>query len=438
MFSWGSGPKTYRRDEVIALARNRLGELSGEKARLDRETRESINQGIAIAEEIEGAGRDLSATLLPAFHPSSLAAAAFAIGLPPLASEPIQEYNEDLRRSQERLAYLNNDAEFLQRNDLLHPDYGSLLAARGELNGHLAALQPTLQPCENHPRWQKLTEDGYGTPHYTVGWWRLSYYANWKAGDEIEDLHGGKPFLEILDTYNSARASADVLEARRASVQSDIDRVQGKVDEHARLTQHLTTLVSEHLERTRQRLLQHLAQVQLADLPESTRNHPAFRTLLARWHALRAKRGYLEELRRVQLQTLSEALAKEQGQLNRQIIKLSRPKHSGFRLSQADAEKRYLSRSAKVNARLQRHHKIRTRVVEYHHYDRVDLTGPVLWWDVFHDGRDEGAYLPGVVQFRNRNADYRYQRWSNNDEAIAAAADLDSRNLDPLEDLDPS
>ena len=82
------------------------------------------------------------------------------------------------------------------------------------LREHQGTLAPFLNQCHSHPRFLHLLRNGYGTKSYTTPFWRLSYYSDRDAAQEILKLTGKRNFAEVVDEYRAAAESIGILEER--------------------------------------------------------------------------------------------------------------------------------------------------------------------------------------------------------------------------------
>ena len=405
----------------------RRTELSIEIDQLQKSEQEHGTMTAAVTRELEEAQRLLTEALLPSLDSQVLQAAGAWAGLPQLANTLLQEMNSDRQRSEQALAALNNDDEFQRREELIHPDHGTLVLARQEVGHHLDALEPLLRKCESHPRWRRLLQAAYGTPDYSVGWWRISYYSDWKAGDEILDRFPGLSFEQIRSQYLEADSARQVLQQRKQAVLDEFMRVQQKVDEHVRLTSHLQQLHSTYLLKAREQLAEQLSQLPPDLLADRARSWPAGQLLLARFSGLRAKWDYLHGIQNLQIRPLLNSLREEYRKLERQYYKYQRPKNANARFPLDKAEKSLVQRGQKVQQRMQHAQQLKQRVYAFDQYQLVQWVGPILWWDIFTDGRLDGSFLPEVARFRQMHPDYRFKRPKDSGQAESEAAAIHSQ-----------
>src|SRR5262249_35901624 len=152
------------------------------------------------------ATRDLGAALLPELTREHVARAVSLTGYASLAQEdPVGALAREQAAVAARVQEIEQDPRFRDRELLRHPRTGSLTRAKAELEELRAPLHAALSAAE-HPRLERLLEVGYGTPSYGVGFWRMSYYEDWKAGDEILAKFPEKKFWsDVRDEVLRAR-----------------------------------------------------------------------------------------------------------------------------------------------------------------------------------------------------------------------------------------
>ncbi len=82
------------------------------------------------------------------------------------------------------------------------------------LRDHQAALVPLIRECHGHPRFALLLRLGYGTGRYCTPFWRLSFYADRRAAEELCRRTGKKNFAALLRDYEAAIDSYETLNGR--------------------------------------------------------------------------------------------------------------------------------------------------------------------------------------------------------------------------------
>ena len=110
-----------------------------------------------------------------------------------------------------------------------------------------------------HPRLARLLEAGYGTSRYAVPFWRMSYYADWKAGDEIlERFPGKKEFAEVLAEYLEAVRTLETYDPKLESLKAEFTAGVQLEEELGASRQGLESLEPRWLGLARIALAEHL------------------------------------------------------------------------------------------------------------------------------------------------------------------------------------
>ena len=104
-----------------------------------------------------------------------------------------------------RTAEISELPIFQNRLLLRAPRTGTLVREITELEEFREPLAQVLQKA-GHPRLQRLLDVEYGLPSYSVPFWRLSYFADWKAGDEIVERGHGRQSVVTRCAATSVRA----------------------------------------------------------------------------------------------------------------------------------------------------------------------------------------------------------------------------------------
>jgi len=289
-----------------------------------------------------------------------------------------------------------------------------------------------------HPRLERLLGNGYDTPAYDVGWWRASYYADWKAGDEILERFPHKAsFSQVRDELVSARQAV-------AEYDSRIGELQGQLDQIARLEHHraacadsLTNLEANHLALWQQRLVKHLDVVDPAGLADRLGGDASAELLLKTIVGLGKKREYLFELARTQLDPLDNQVRRDLSKLERDLRKYSRPKKSGTRFPAAKFQHRFRDRRPRYSKLWSRYDRTYSTIYVFDDYGRSSFYRDFLWWDLMTDGRIDGSFCREVRDFHQHHPHYRWDRSRLADEQAAAAVIAADRS-DAVGAFDPS
>lgn len=161
--------------------------------------------------------QELSVRLLPSLEPAVVALAQQRTGLSFLLPTLFDILRQEREEIEARRRYLESLPEFrLSVSE-------SQRVAQAELKrirDHQAALVPLIRECHGHPRFALLLKLGYGTGRYATPFWRLSYYADRRAADELCRRTGKKNFAALLRDYEAAMDSYDTLNGRLESLKS--------------------------------------------------------------------------------------------------------------------------------------------------------------------------------------------------------------------------
>ncbi len=412
--------------ELRAALTRRLEEIETElreaDALRDRHTAERRKLELARGRALGAA----AAAILPALDDASRARAVRLSGFTPLRQEdPRAAIERERQELLARLGEIEADPRHRDRELLRAPRVGTLTRQIDELEEFRASLSAIVDAAA-HPRLERLLQTGYGTEAYDVGWWRASYYLDWKAGDEILEKLPGKTFAEVREELLRARDSLAVYDQKLGFLRDEIALGEALEREHAAATERLANLEQHHLQAWRERLAEHLSSLDPQALGDRLAGEPDVELLLKQALGLERKLAYLDEIVEKQAAPLRQALAEERRKIGRDLAKYSRPKNAHARVPRDKFERRFHERPAKLRKGLSRAgHSYET----VHHFDRWDrgrLVEDFLWWDVMTDGRLDGDFIPEVRRFHQAHPDWepasRAQLGEDDERAAAAAA----------------
>lgn len=415
---------TYSVSDFLRAAQQRNSEIDAELARIQQE----VQRNFTRQKELEGRKNqselELVTAILPAFTAEGLEQARAISGFQPLNAGLIEAMHRERQQLQARVAQIESEPGYVNRERLRDPISGELTLALQRLEEHRAALSPILDKCRQNKRFEHLIEVGYGTSQYKVGFWRLSYYLDWKAGDEVLEKFPGKTFAAVREEYlENARAVAD-LEPRRQELQAEVDAGAALEKEHDAAVARLQNLEALYLQETRQKLAQFLADCPEGALGKRLERYPELETMAKRWIGLSEQIRYLQRVNELQLGPLTADLNREKSKLSKDYAKYSRPKNSYQRFTQQNFDSRFGGRREKVQKRLDRYgHTVETIYV-FDDYGRGSLAESFLWWDVVTDGQVDGNFIPEVQDYYRRHPGHSYkrQRRSDQDDFDSAAS----------------
>lgn len=417
----------------VARAASRVGseltsvasELKEATARLDASRR-------SVAEARAAAAAELGAALLPALDPGALAAAANLTGHLALVNEdPIGAMQRERVALERRIVEIEREPDYADRELLRAPGSGTLTREEARLRYLSQELEVELARFE-HPRLGRLVNVDYGLETYDVPWWRVSYYGDWKAGDEIlERFPDMQTFAEVRSEYTRFLASMEDTGSRLAAIVTQIEAGAALEREMDGAREALATLETRHLAAAREGLVTHLLELDLESAGLRLGSDERLAPLVKRVSGLAHKERYLDEVAAKQLADIAQDLETERTKLGRTAEKYRRPKMAGATLPVETFRSRFEGRSERYRRRLERSDRYRQTIDGFDDYDRGRFANDFLWWDVMTDGRLDGDFIDDVATFRRDHPGYRYERFGHlDDDAAAAALDADrTRNL---------
>lgn len=376
-----------------------------------------------VGAEFERATATLCQQLLPVLDEPSINALARRTGLRLwVGGDPLGDRERDRERLQRRIEALRNDGNYLRRDELLDPVVGSLTLELEQLEADRAPLV-SLRDKFDHPRLDHLLAIGYGTPDYPIPFWRLAYYQDWKAADEIlerfPDLHTGEAsaFHEIRRRVREVRGALALVEERIHALEMKKQQVLKVIADLRRAELDLETIEERHLGLTHKRLAELVEQVPESALGPRLADAPELEALAKRWSGLRAKRVYLKDLV-IELERYENDLRSRRAKVRRDIMKMRRPKNAGRRFDPQQVERRYGDRSAKSRKYWTRFDRGYESMSRFDGYDRARWATDFLWWDLMTDA----CPAPHVIAVREFHEKHPNYVWKGDDDSKAAAA----------------
>jgi hypothetical protein len=373
--------------------------------------------------------QDLGATLVQALTPQWLDYAIRLTGFAALANEnPLAMMENERRQRSQRIRQIEADPRFSERELLRHAVTGSLPRGLAEMEENLAPLLDVLARC-SHPRMPHLIESGYGTPAYATGFWRMSYYEDWKAGDEIvAQFPGATFFAQVRDDYLRATQSVGPLQAEAARLRAEIAAGEAVEREYFECRQALETLEPRWLSHVRQRISTYMLQCPPQALAPRLTGVPQIELAYKRALGVTAKAQYLDAIVARDVESFVRDAQAAITKLDQDVTKLRRPKKAGTLFPAEAFERRFRDRRPAHQKRWRRFEKTYGTVYGFADYHTAPIGTDFLWWDLMTDGRIDGDFIPEVHHFHSTNPGYQYQRRRQDDEddlvASAAAASV--------------
>ena len=418
-------------EQVIQTVANQRQVLAAEQARIAGFAQYHATEGEKLEAERAQAVHDLGQALLPSLDPRAIAAAAQTVGLVGLPSENIPAKLEARRAwLAGRIAQIEHDPRFAERELLRHPHTGSLTRALAEAQDFRKPASGVVSTCDGHERFERLWQSGFGTPEFGAPWWRYSYWGDRSASQELIALFPGKTtFAEVREEYRVAKENLVVYDAEIARLQGELAAGEEISREHAALVDEHQHLDARGLEHTRGRIIQHLLTSDASLVSQRLQPWPAIRMLFLRASGIAAKIGYLDGIQRTNLGEMQKELALQQERLNG-VEQRTRRRWAPMPLDKF--QKLAEDRQPRYEKRWQRFGKVYTTVYTYDRWDRGRYYNDLLWWDLMTRGRYDGSYLHDVSDFHRRHPQYQYDP----DYKALALAQSDAPGDDLTDDAD--
>ena len=384
--------------KVLQQLEGRLKQISLETEQLHRVQR-AIGADVARQDkEIEDAWDHLAEVTVPTLDVAVLDAVAARLRLPTVTAQQV------IARRQATLVQASNR----RVNLLADRRIQDAEAIENEVQIRVAELDEALQPLHNStslleaaPLFHELLAHRYGTDEYTMRFWQLGYYTHWKHGDLVVEAHGPRlgldNFKAIAARYVEEKTALEQLKHSRSALldrRNEVKRAQGELAEVEASIADIDTVT---LRSVRTRVKDHLRPLAEDALLSVFVNDEAGLLACKRIIGVGKKKNYLSALQEVQVKGILEEMRATTGKLARTRTKLGRSKNAYRQWPEAEVERMLgQDRRDRWSKRRERLSDTRTRIVEFHHYDRWSPGSNILWWDVMSDGRLDGDFIPEV------------------------------------------
>jgi hypothetical protein len=383
--------------EVVRAAGADNQALMNEGEWYDARLREHRADLERIDARIGEAWEHLGSVLVPDLEPARLDDLARRVGLPAIGARAVEA---GTRAEQTRLEALRTGAlasSVYQHREGIRNECDIRLA---ECEEQIAPLRDVYKPICDDPRFRRLAANGYGTPRYAGRWWSLSYYRDWKEGDELVEAFGpamrAQDFPAMLHKIDEARIATDVMVRERDELTARVNEVRALVAQHDDAVRALEMMPQRRLAAVRGSLRAHLEPMTWPQIAQLVGGGHDIVVALQRLSGLVAQRRYLIAAAQRDILEPRAQLAAVIERNTRDITKLSRPKNAGRSFDGAKMSKRFEARPAAFAQRREHYTQTRQAVTSFARYDRGSLARDFLWWDLMSDGRLDGDFIPEV------------------------------------------
>lgn len=430
----------YSGGEVVQLLRKQREEVQHALNHADGIVARHMNDRDELGRQYQQSIADFGTALLPQLDPAWLQYVVQLTGYSPFRhQDPIVGRETERAQLTAQLQQIEADPRFAQRELLRHPRTGTLFVKREELLGHRKPWADVLEAAQ-HPRLQRLLEVGYGTEQYDVPFWRLSYYQDWEAADEILEKFAGKNgFGEVRDEVLRARETVSTFDQEIDVLNRQIAEGAAIEHQHTQIGQSLQTIDQRWLEHVRGRLVEHLMTIDPKVVKQMLASNANVQLLYLRASGLLAKGRYLEAMVGESAGKMRQDLPAQLQKIDRDIQKFGRPKNLHAWWPREVIDRRTRSRADRYDKQFQRFEKHYHTVYVYDDWSRARAYDDFLWWHLMTDGRVPGHYIPEVYSFEQQHPQWAqglpaadHDDWDDSDAAaaIAAADDDQTRSVD--------
>jgi hypothetical protein len=424
----------YTGRQVVGMLQQQRAELTEALGAAQSSAQKHKEVRGELENEYRTAFNDLGASLLPTLDPQTLQWAVQVTGYAPFqSSDPIAMREQERASLQQQLAAIENDPAFRDRELQRHPRTGTLITRMNELQEHRRPWAEVLQNAA-HERIERLLEVGYGTEDYKVPFWRLSYYSDWEAGDQIlEKFPGKKDFGEVRKEILQARETVSTLETEILDLQRQINEGIQLEQRHAELSQALASVDERYLSGARAKLAEHMLGIEPKWMNPRLANAPNVQLHYLRASGLGAKARYLDAMVEQHAGTLQTQLAPAIQKIDRDLAKFQRPKNYNAYFPADVINQKMKSRRERLAKQQHKFEQQYSTVYVYNDYSRGRGYDDFVWWYLMTDNRYDGGYIPEVHQFQQSHPDYVYQHvesdYDDSDAAAAVIADSTSNDV---------
>ena len=430
-------PTTYTVADFMKAAARQREVLEAASANFERRQADHSTRMEDLRRQFDEAVTGLSRLILPVLSPVAVQRAAKLCAYAPLlSSDPISAMKAEGKKLEADIARMEADPRYVDRYALRTPGVGKLVLELQELEEYRTSISNDLDRAE-HPRLKKLLNAGYGTDQYKTRWWQWSYYADWKAGDEIlAKFPQWKDFDELRAEILKMREDLSVYDRRLLELRREITAGEKLEKEHDAAVSRLANLESIHLADWQERISRYVVENPEV-VADRLGGEPDLEALLKTTIGLRKKTDYLAQLAAAQIEEPAEMVKAELAKLARDSTKFARPKYSALVFPSDVFEHRFRDRSEQLNKGCRRYDSASLTICAFTDYRRASFAEDFLWWDLMTDGRIDGNFITEVGAFHSAHPDYSWHSGGFDDGGAAAAsasADRCGSNSDNMTD----
>ena len=295
--------------------------------------------------------------------------------------------------------------ESYQRREYLVGPHGEYTRELAERQSMLDEWQRECDRFETLDGFDRLLEHKYDTPDFDLSWWQSSYWNLWAKGDAVcEALELDDFGDDVLPAYEKVRVPRDGWREQVAQTQAKIDAVHDLVRRHDEAQLRIPRLPELYLDQCNQVLAEFLDPADPGLLHDWAMEDGGDRPILLalrRSAGLKAKLDALDDAL-AGLEALAQDLATRASKYRRKAAKYRRPKRRN-RTQNDSADPKFVGKSDKIAAELQKLQRQLAKLDDFDDYDRLDLDqDPQLLW-VSMTQKRPSKYLPSHRGWYTRN-----------------------------------
>ncbi len=433
--------KTYV--QAIERLRRQYGQTRDQLGALSAQNSQQLQE---LSARTEVALTELAAAILPELSQAALARAVHLSGYAPLVnSDPLTALDKTRQKMSQRILELEADRRYRDRLLLRAPRVGMLTRELAELEEFRAPLQDIVSKCQ-HVRLHRLLQVGYGTPAYDIPFWRMSYYADWRAAEQIgERFEPKRPFSELRKDLLTAEEAVAVYDRKLGKLREEIRQGEAVEYEHDDLARQLAELPQTFLKRLREQLASYLRDMDLVAIGDRLATEPQVDGLAKRYFGLRKQTEYLRESGKHLLQNTTAPIEQTLSSLDRELRKYQKPKaaSSAVAIDRLNRLQQLEQRYAKCQQQAARYQQTSRAVYMFEDYVFGRLDDDFLWWDLIayaftqrSESPDKvyGYFIPEVAEFQQNHPDHHYRGWERDEELADVEAQAAAASMSPGDD----
>lgn len=360
-----------------------------------------------LTAQIEAHRFSLAQAYLPTLSPDQLAQVKDLTGFLGFERrDPLKAMAHEKVVLEHTITRIETDPKYQQREELAS-EHGTLKTKLIQIEESLAPWKSECITFETLEGFQELVHVGYDTPKFEGHWWQAMYWKYWSWGDRIcKEMQLDDFGDDVLPKYLRASGQRNFWQAEADAVTGELTTIHSLVQEHDSCIDRIPRLGEIFLEQCQSYLGEYLGEADpglletwLIEKKSDRATLIALRTLAG----LKAKLGFLVELREEGLAKSLQDLRNRTAKFARKTQKYLRSKHYYRNIPDRELDHKFASKVPKLHSRQEKLRKTVDRVMAYDNYGRFSLENdPALWWVEF-TGKQPPRQLSNTRRWYDRN-----------------------------------